>query len=182
MGGEIRTNPDPWPRAATCPGNSNGCHHRRAPMTRGLCSNGNPVGIAPRLCRQLPCGPPRSLAAATNSSSRHSLSLLTRRRRPACERYPVQTVLAVMAGEVPPEASRSARHRSDDGPKRHMFRRYWPPASNKVSLIWPNEQQRTASISTANTFSLRITAWRSLSRNFGASSAWAFWKARSRSI
>jgi len=54
----------------------------------------------------------------------------------------------------------------------HMFRRYCPPTSNSVSLIWPSEQTRTASIRTANTFSLRITAWRRRSRMAGASDSW----------
>ncbi len=53
----------------------------------------------------------------------------------------------------------------------HMFRRYWPPTSNSVSLIWPSEHTRTASIRTANTFSFLITAWRKLSRIAGASAA-----------
>ena len=33
----------------------------------------------------------------------------------------------------------------------YMFLRYWPPTSNKALVIWPNEQTRTASISTSNT-------------------------------
>ena len=39
-----------------------------------------------------------------------------------------------------------------------MLRRYCPPTSNSASVIWPSEQQRTASISTSKTLSLAITA------------------------
>jgi hypothetical protein len=39
-----------------------------------------------------------------------------------------------------------------------MLRRYWPPTSNSALVIWPSEQQRTASISTSNTFLFSITA------------------------
>lgn len=55
-------------------------------------------------------------------------------------------------GEAP------CRYRLFDPFESHIFRRYWPPTSNKVSLIWPSEHTRTASISTSKTFSLRITA------------------------
>src|SRR5882724_767824 len=41
-----------------------------------------------------------------------------------------------------------------------MLRRYWPPTSNSACVICPNEQTRTASISTSKTFSSAITAWR----------------------
>src|SRR5450830_1915131 len=41
----------------------------------------------------------------------------------------------------------------------YMFLLYWPPTSNKALVIWPREQQRTASISTSNTFLLSITAF-----------------------
>ena len=37
-----------------------------------------------------------------------------------------------------------------------MLRRYCPPTSNRASLIWPSEQQRTASIRQANTFIIMI--------------------------
>src|SRR5437588_6486120 len=50
----------------------------------------------------------------------------------------------------------------------YMLRRYWPPTSNSACVICPSEHTRTASISTAKTFSLRITAWRSLSSISGA--------------
>jgi len=57
------------------------------------------------------------------------------------------------------------RRRSDDRDKQrsdpHMLRRYCPPTSNSACVICPSEQTRTASIRTANTFSSRITAWRS---------------------
>ena len=43
---------------------------------------------------------------------------------------------------------------------RYMLRRYWPPTSNSACVICPSEQTRTASISTANTFSFSITACR----------------------
>src|SRR5437867_7650588 len=49
----------------------------------------------------------------------------------------------------------------------YMLRRYWPPTSNRAWVICPSEQTRTASISTAKTFSLRITAWRSRSSMAG---------------
>src|SRR5438552_5688055 len=42
----------------------------------------------------------------------------------------------------------------------YMLRRYWPPTSKRAWVICPSEQTRTASISTANTFSFRMTAWR----------------------
>ena len=34
----------------------------------------------------------------------------------------------------------------------YMLRRYCPPTSNSALVIWPSEQQRTASTSTSNTF------------------------------
>ena len=39
-----------------------------------------------------------------------------------------------------------------------MLRRYCPPTSNSAFVIWPSEQQRTASISTSKTLALAITA------------------------
>ena len=36
----------------------------------------------------------------------------------------------------------------------HIFRRYWPPTSKRVEVIWPSEQTLTASISTSNTLLL----------------------------
>ena len=48
-------------------------------------------------------------------------------------------------------------------------------------MIWPSEQQRTASISTAKTLSLAMTARRRRSSIAGAASAWRAWKARRRS-
>jgi hypothetical protein len=40
----------------------------------------------------------------------------------------------------------------------YIERRYCPPTSNSAWVIWPSEHTRTASISTANTFSSAITA------------------------
>src|SRR6185503_9487513 len=44
--------------------------------------------------------------------------------------------------------------------RRYMLRRYCPPTSNSACVICPSEHTRTASISTANTFSSLITASR----------------------
>lgn len=71
--------------------------------------------------------------------------------------YPVRQIVRFgMKGAAKGEALTDGR--AFDRFESHMFRRYWPPTSNKVSLIWPSEQTRTASISTSKTFSLRITA------------------------
>jgi len=40
----------------------------------------------------------------------------------------------------------------------HIFLRYCPPTSNNAVVICPSEQQRTASTSTANRFSLWMAA------------------------
>jgi hypothetical protein len=48
-------------------------------------------------------------------------------------------------------------------------------------VIWPSEQQRTASISTANTLPFSITVcFRRRSSAAGASLAWRFWKSARR--
>ena len=52
------------------------------------------------------------------------------------------------------------------------LRRYWPPTSKNASVIWPSEQQRTASISTAKTLSPASAACRSRASAAGRSSAW----------
>jgi len=44
------------------------------------------------------------------------------------------------------------------GMPRYMLRRYCPPTSNRALVICPRLQQRTASISTAKTLPLSITA------------------------
>jgi len=49
-----------------------------------------------------------------------------------------------------------------------MLRRDWPPTAYSALLIWPSEQLRTASISTAKTLPLSITACLSFSSMAGA--------------
>ena len=70
----------------------------------------------------------------------------------------------------------SGAHKS----RTHMLRRYCPPTSNSASVIWPSEQQRTASISTSNTFWLSITACFRRCSCSGASAAWRVWKSARR--
>src|SRR3989304_3896970 len=62
----------------------------------------------------------------------------------------------------------------------YMLLLYCPPTSNSAWVICPSEQTRTASISTANTFSSRITAWRSRSSIAGESLACLRWNSRRR--
>ena len=58
----------------------------------------------------------------------------------------------------------------------YMLRRYCPPTSYKAFEICPSEQQRTASIITANTFWLSITACFSLARQASDCPALRVWK------
>src|SRR3990167_8808023 len=62
----------------------------------------------------------------------------------------------------------------------HIFLLYCPPTSNKAFVIWPREQQRTASISTSNTFLLSITAFCRRLSIAGASLACSAWKSARR--
>jgi hypothetical protein len=62
----------------------------------------------------------------------------------------------------------------------HILRRYCPPTSKRAWVIWPSEQQRTASISTSNTLPFSITACLRRASCTGACLAWRAWKSRSR--
>ena len=53
----------------------------------------------------------------------------------------------------------------------HMLRRYWPPTSNRASVICPSEQTRTASISTPKTLPFVAAAVLRRSSMTGASAA-----------
>jgi len=66
------------------------------------------------------------------------------------------------------------------GADSYMLRRYCPPTRYRAFEICPSEQCRTASIITAKTLPLSITAWRSLARQASASPALRCWKSARR--
>jgi len=68
------------------------------------------------------------------------------------------------------------RHVNSSRGQSYMLLRYCPPTSNSAFVICPNEQQRTAPISTANTLSSRITASHRRASMAGASATWRGWK------
>ena len=78
--------------------------------------------------------------------------------RPSATRHPGTSPCARTRRCTAPDTLQAQLHGRGLGHPSYMLRRYCPPTSNNAWVKWPSEQTRTASISTANTFSSLITA------------------------
>lgn len=77
-------------------------------------------------------------------------------RRP--RRWPRRRAARARAGRADSRPASGATSACRFGGRRHMLRRYCPPTSNSAFVICPRLHTRTASISTANTLPLSMTA------------------------